>query len=57
MGEEQATSAAFEDLLEKYNVDMYIAGHVHIYMRSVPTEERRQQGRTLAHITPGTGFD
>jgi len=37
----QFVQAAFEELFNQYNVDLYIAGHVHAYERTYPTYQNK----------------
>lgn len=44
---------AFEELLYKYNVDMYICGHVHSYERTHPVYKSEINSKGPVHIVNG----
>jgi len=45
--------SAFEELLHKYKVDMYLAGHVHAYERMFPVyDERIDPQTTYEYVNP-----
>jgi len=46
----------FENLLKRYNVDLYLAGHYHAYFRSCPGlyKNKCNNGGFTTHITIGT---
>eukprot|EP00557_Chaetoceros_sp_GSL56_P001907 CAMPEP_0176492306 /NCGR_PEP_ID=MMETSP0200_2-20121128/8916_1 /TAXON_ID=947934 /ORGANISM="Chaetoceros sp., Strain GSL56" /LENGTH=816 /DNA_ID=CAMNT_0017889835 /DNA_START=230 /DNA_END=2680 /DNA_ORIENTATION=+ len=45
----------FEELLHRYNVDLYLAGHYHAYFRSCPgLYKSRCKNGGMTHITIGT---
>eukprot|EP01132_Coremiostelium_polycephalum_P000878 gene878-1099_t len=51
---------SIESLFQKYNVDLYIAGHAHCYERTLPVYKDTVRGdysspKATVHITIGTG--
>ncbi len=41
--------SAFEELLHKYKVDLYLSGHVHAYERMFPVYDERVDPQTISH--------
>jgi len=61
-GQHLKTAAAFEGLLRKYKVDLFLAGHVHAYERQYPVYNATRMGTyadpgATVHMVVGTGGD
>jgi hypothetical protein len=58
IGQEADLQAAIEDLMVKYEVDLYFCGHVHAYYRTKPVYKGKVDAAAPAHfIVGGAGCD
>lgn len=48
-------AASLEPLVDHYQVDLVLSGHVHSYARSCPLSEGACRGQGAVHLTVGTG--
>lgn len=51
--QETRTRAAFEEVLQRHNVNLYISGHVHDYERSWPMKDGKVTKQEYGDVAPG----